>query len=145
MIERVSKYKLWFSPSNETFNWGPLALLLRLQYKFPFGINKVQFSFFYELWFVIQVRINIDFLRNHWIISWRLSHFLRSTYFEMYWCCLFLNLINCIPSCLLLPCGEKIVTKREIAKAYLLSKFANILFPVETIKMKESNPFTIKR
>ena len=32
------------SPS-ETLNRGPLALLLRRQYEFPFGINIVQFSF----------------------------------------------------------------------------------------------------
>ena len=35
------------SPSNETLNRGPLALLLRRQYEFPFGINIVQFSFFH--------------------------------------------------------------------------------------------------
>ena len=35
------------SPSDpdETLNRGPLALLLRQQYEFPFGINKVQFFF----------------------------------------------------------------------------------------------------
>ena len=33
------------SPSDETLNRGPLALLLRRQYEFPFGINIVQFSF----------------------------------------------------------------------------------------------------
>ena len=27
------------SPSDETLNRGPLALLLRRQYEFPFGIN----------------------------------------------------------------------------------------------------------
>ena len=32
------------SPSDETLNRGPLALLLRRQYEFPFGINIVQFS-----------------------------------------------------------------------------------------------------
>ena len=31
------------SPSDETLNRGPLALLLRRQYEFPFGIN-MQFS-----------------------------------------------------------------------------------------------------
>ena len=31
------------SPSDETLNRGPLAL----QYEFPFGINIVQFSFFF--------------------------------------------------------------------------------------------------
>ena len=34
------------SPSDETLNQGPLALLLRRQYEFPFGINIVQFSIF---------------------------------------------------------------------------------------------------
>ena len=34
------------SPSDETLNRGPLALLLRRQYEFPFGINAVQFSIF---------------------------------------------------------------------------------------------------
>ena len=36
-------------PSDETLNRGPLALLLRRQYEFPFGnfgINIVQFSIF---------------------------------------------------------------------------------------------------
>ena len=33
------------SPSDETLNLSPLALLLR-QYEFPFGINIVQFSIF---------------------------------------------------------------------------------------------------
>ena len=39
------------SPSNETLNRGPLELLLRRQYEFPFGINIVQFSitFFFKL------------------------------------------------------------------------------------------------
>ena len=36
------------SPSDETLNRGPLALLLRRQYEFPFGINIVQFSFFFQ-------------------------------------------------------------------------------------------------
>ena len=36
------------SPSDETFNRGPLVLLLRRQYEFPFGINIVQFSFFFS-------------------------------------------------------------------------------------------------
>ena len=34
------------SPSDETLNRGPLALLLLQQYEFPFGINIVQFSIF---------------------------------------------------------------------------------------------------
>ena len=36
------------SPSDETLNRGPLALLVRRQYEFPFGINIVQFSFFFS-------------------------------------------------------------------------------------------------
>ena len=32
------------SPSDETLNQGPLALLLQRQYEFAFGINIVQFS-----------------------------------------------------------------------------------------------------
>ena len=35
------------SPSDETLNRGPLALLLRRQYEFPYGIDIVQFSFFF--------------------------------------------------------------------------------------------------
>ena len=34
------------SPFDETLNRGPLALHLRRQYEFPFGIDIVQFSFF---------------------------------------------------------------------------------------------------
>ena len=34
------------SPSNETLNRGPLALFLRRQYEFPFGINTMEFSIF---------------------------------------------------------------------------------------------------
>ena len=34
------------SPSDETLNQGSLALLLRRQYEFPFGINIEQFSLF---------------------------------------------------------------------------------------------------
>ena len=34
------------SPSDETLNRGPLALLLRRQYEFPFGINIVHFLIF---------------------------------------------------------------------------------------------------
>ena len=36
------------SPSDETLNRGILALLLQRQYEFPFGINIVQFSFFFH-------------------------------------------------------------------------------------------------
>ena len=37
--------QFWLSLSDETLNWGPLALLLQRQYEFSFGINIVQFSF----------------------------------------------------------------------------------------------------
>ena len=33
---------------DETLNRGPLALLLRRQYGFPFGINIVQFSIYFQ-------------------------------------------------------------------------------------------------
>ena len=39
------------SPLDETLNLGPLALLLRRQYEFPFGINTVQFSIFFSMYF----------------------------------------------------------------------------------------------
>ena len=35
------------SPLDETLNRGPLVLLLRRQYEFPFGINIVKFSSFF--------------------------------------------------------------------------------------------------
>ena len=44
-------YSVWahitLNPSDETLNWGPLALLLLRQYEFPIGINKVHFLFFF--------------------------------------------------------------------------------------------------
>ena len=36
------------SALDETLNRGPLALLMRQQYEFPFGINIVQFSILSE-------------------------------------------------------------------------------------------------
>ena len=36
------------SPSAETLNRGPLALLLRQQYEFPLRINIGQFSFIFD-------------------------------------------------------------------------------------------------
>ena len=50
------------SPSDETLNRGPLALLLRRQYEyeFPFGINIVQFSFFFSLRSPIQVQTKAE-------------------------------------------------------------------------------------
>ena len=44
MDDRISMSISDDSPSDETLNRGPLALLLRRQYEFPFGINIVQFS-----------------------------------------------------------------------------------------------------
>ena len=41
-----------YGPSDETLNRGPVALLLRRLYEFPFGINIVQFSMFFN--FLIQ-------------------------------------------------------------------------------------------
>ena len=37
------------SPSGETLNQGTLALFLRRQFEFPFGINIVQFSIFFSI------------------------------------------------------------------------------------------------
>ena len=45
------------SPSDETLNRGPFALLLRRQYEFPFGIDIVQFSFFFSF-FPLSFAIN---------------------------------------------------------------------------------------
>ena len=44
------------SPSDETLNRGPLALLLQQQYEFPFGINIVQFSFSFSFFFSTVVK-----------------------------------------------------------------------------------------
>ena len=35
--------------SDETLNRDPLVLLLWQQYEYPFGINIVQFSFFFQM------------------------------------------------------------------------------------------------
>ena len=43
------------SPSDETLNRGPLALLLRRQYEFPFDITIVQFSFLFFFVFVQEL------------------------------------------------------------------------------------------
>ena len=43
MGDRISMSISVNSPSDETLNRGPLALLLRRQYEFPFGINVEQF------------------------------------------------------------------------------------------------------
>ena len=48
MGDRISMSISSDSPSDETLNGVPLALLLRWQYEFPFGINIVQFSFFFQ-------------------------------------------------------------------------------------------------
>ena len=41
------------NPSDETLNQGPLALLLRQQYEFPYGINIVQYSFLFLQWSIV--------------------------------------------------------------------------------------------
>ena len=46
MGDRISMPISTDSPSDETLNRGPLALLLRRQYEFPFGIDIVQLSIF---------------------------------------------------------------------------------------------------
>ena len=53
------------TPLDETLNRSPLALLLRRQYEFPFGINLVQFSFFnfpfhFNAAFFFQTRVFSD-------------------------------------------------------------------------------------
>ena len=47
MGDRISMSISVDSPSDETLNQGPLALLLRRQYEFPFGIDKVHFLLFF--------------------------------------------------------------------------------------------------
>ena len=49
MGDRISMSISTDSPSDETLNWGPQALLLWRQYEFPFGINIVQFWIFQML------------------------------------------------------------------------------------------------
>ena len=49
MGDRISLSIFVDSPSDETLNRCPLALLLRLQYELPFGINIVQISLFFNL------------------------------------------------------------------------------------------------
>ena len=51
--------ELVYSPVDETVNRGPLALLLQRQFEFPFGINIVQFIFFFFLIF--------NFFQSPWI------------------------------------------------------------------------------
>ena len=64
------------SPSDETLNRGPLALLLRRQYEFPIGINIVQFSIFqfsiFNLWDISQPSFTE---KNFWCsFSWFLIY-----------------------------------------------------------------------
>ena len=49
MVDRISMSNSVDSPSDETLNRGPLLLLLRRQYEFPFGIIIVQFSIHDEI------------------------------------------------------------------------------------------------
>ena len=46
MGDRISMSISADSPLDETLKQGPLAMLLRQQYEFPFGINIVHFSIF---------------------------------------------------------------------------------------------------
>ena len=56
------------SPSDETLNRGPLALLLRRQYEFPFGINIVQFSFFFSsLYLGLTFEVFVHLWRFCWL------------------------------------------------------------------------------
>ena len=52
MGDRISMSISVDSPSDETLNRGPVALLLQRQYEFPFGINIVQFSFSFFFMYV---------------------------------------------------------------------------------------------
>ena len=52
------------SPSDETLNRGPLALLLRRQYEFPFGISIVQFSFFFHFQCILDVSLDVGSLNQ---------------------------------------------------------------------------------
>ena len=47
------------SPSDEIINRGLLALLLRRQYEFTFGINIVQFSFFHFSCYLLFLKQDI--------------------------------------------------------------------------------------
>ena len=38
------------SPSDEILNRGPMALLMRRQYEYPFGIDLVQSQFHNSIW-----------------------------------------------------------------------------------------------
>ena len=56
------------SPSDETLNRGPLALLLRRQYEFPFGINIVQFSFFiFDHVCILGFHVSLDINEYHFL------------------------------------------------------------------------------
>ena len=56
------------SPLDETLNRDPLALLLRRQYEFPFGINIVQFLIFFFFIFNVFSRIEtIDLV--HYVVE----------------------------------------------------------------------------
>ena len=54
MDDRISMSISTDSPSDETLDRGPLALLLRWQYEFLFGINIEQISIFNFLFFNIS-------------------------------------------------------------------------------------------
>ena len=63
--------------TDETLNRGPLALLLRRQYEFPFGINIVQFSIFN-----MQFKDNLDQINNPKSYKYIISTLYRTLAFQ---------------------------------------------------------------
>ena len=57
------------SPSDKTLNRGPLALLLRRHYEFPFGINFKQFTIFK---FFLPYSVTLTFGQRHLGCQYRL-------------------------------------------------------------------------
>ena len=58
MGDHISKSISVDSPSDDALNQGPLALLLRRQYEFPFGINIVQFSILWQYKHLLKDSVN---------------------------------------------------------------------------------------
>ena len=56
------------SPSDETLNGGSLALLLRRQYKFPFGINTVCSAIFNLFFLSFYVPAGCLFVTDYFIL-----------------------------------------------------------------------------
>ena len=59
------------SPSDETLNRGLLALLLWRQYEFPFGINIVQFSIFFDRYCFRVEDVETPYHESKWTIVYR--------------------------------------------------------------------------